>query len=419
VAGPGHAFLGEEEAQLVQEVLSSWELGRYRFDDSPGRESKVYTLEREVERRFGSSYCLALNSGTSALITALAALGVGPGDEVIVPGYTFIASIAAIVHCGAVPVLAEIDESLTLDPADVERRITPATRAIMAVHMLGAPCDMDALTSIADDHGLFLVEDVAQACGASYHGRTLGTIGDAGAFSLNIYKVITAGEGGWLTMADEKTYERAFAYHDHGFRPFRQGVAEADSLFGQNLRMNELTGAIALGQLRKIDKILGLLQQQKAMFSAAIGTIPGVTRRRLNDPAGECSTLLVVIFDDAATAAQVADRLGTKTILASGRHHYANMPPLLSRRTPSQVSCPYRCAAHPTTRRYEPGMLPRTDDLLSRSIALSVGVVDSYLGSSFGINVRSSQDEIAETATLFRDAAWAAESVPTGENHCS
>ena len=413
MAGPGHAFLGEEEASLVREVLSSWELGRYRFDSASDDKSKVYTLEREIELRFGSPHCLALNSGTSALITALMALGIGPGDEVIVPGYTFIASIAAVVHAGAVPVLAEIDESLTLDPADVERKITSATKAIIAVHMLGAPCDMEALGKIADDNGLVILEDVAQACGGSYGGRRLGTIGDAGAFSLNIFKVITAGDGGWLTIADEKIYERAFAYHDHGFKPFRAGVAEADSIFGQNLRMSDLTGAVALGQLRKLDQILATLSKQKAMFSDALGTIPGTRRRQLNDSCGECATLLVVTFEDAATAARVAAAVGTTTLIRSGRHYYAKMPPLLARRTASAKACPFNCSANPTAQRYDPGMLPRTDDLLARSVALSVGVTDSYLGSSFGINVRSTEDEIAVVADRFRAAVNAERSTAT------
>lgn len=402
MAGPGHAFLGEEEASLVREVLNSWQLSRYRFDDSSGEASKVYTLEREVERRFDSPHCLAVNSGTSALLTALTALGVGPGDEVIVPGYTFIASIAAVVHCGAVPVLAEIDESLTLDPADVEQKITPATKAILAVHMLGAPCDMGALVRIARTNNLRLVEDVAQACGGSYRGRRLGTIGNAGAFSLNTFKVITAGDGGLLTIADKDIYERAFAYHDHGFKPFRRRVVEADSLFGNNLRMNELTGAVALGQLRKLDQILEVLRHQKAALSDAVGIIPGLRRRRLNDADGECATLLVVTFDDASTAARVAGALGTTTLLDSGRHHYAKMSPLLARRTPSATACPFSCAAHPSTQQYEPGMLPRTDDILGRSIALSVGVADSYLGSSFGIHVRSTREEIIDIASRFR-----------------
>lgn len=403
MSGPGYLFLGDEEKTLVQRALDGWQLNRYRFDEA-AEPSMVYTLEREFEQSTGARHCLAVNSCTSALLTALAALGVGPGDEVIVPGYTFIASIAAIVHRGAVPVLAEIDETLTLDPSDVASRITPATKAIVAVHMLGAPAEMDELRRIADEHGLFLIEDVAQACGGRYRGRPLGTIGDAGAFSLNLFKIITSGDGGLLTLADDTAYERAFAFHDHGSKPLRQGMADADSLFGMNLRMHELSGAVALGQLRKIDTILRTLREQKTAFLDAIGELPGVTRRRITDPGGECSSFLVLQFESADAARAVAGDLGTSALIDSGRHYYGNMPQLLARRTPAPSEHPFACPAHPTERRYAANMLPRTDDILGRSIALSVGVVDAYLGSGVGIDPLSSPDEIAAAARAVQSA---------------
>lgn len=405
MTGPGYFSLGEEEAALVQRALDGWQLSRYRFDDTDSAEqSMVFSLEREIEQRLGARHCIAVNSGTSALLTSLAALGVGPGDEVIVPGYTFIATIAAVVHRGATPVLAEIDDSLTLDPEDVVRRITPSTKAIIAVHMLGAPCAMDGLRAIADDHGLVLVEDVAQACGGRYRNRSLGTIGDAGAFSLNPFKIITAGDGGLITCNDDELYERAFAFHDHGFKPFRQGIVEADSLFGMNLRMHELSGAVALGQLRKIDDILATLRQQKKRLSDAIGVLPGVARRRLNDAEGECCSLLVLMFDSVDAADAVAARLGTSTLINSGRHYYGNMPQLLGRRMPTASECPFSCASHPSTYRYEPHMLPQTDDILGRSIALSVGVIDAYLGSGFGIGPFSPPEEIAAVSDALHSA---------------
>ncbi|MFF0146669.1 dTDP-4-amino-4,6-dideoxygalactose transaminase [Amycolatopsis sulphurea] len=397
MSGPGYLFLGDEEKALVQQALDGWQLNRYRFGES-AEPSMVHTLEREFEQRTGAAHCLAVNSCTSALLTALTALGVGPGDEVIVPGYTFIASIAAIVHRGAIPVLAEIDETLTLSPEDVTRRITPATKAILAVHMLGAPADLGELRRIADEHGLFLIEDAAQACGGRYRGRALGTVGDAGAFSLNLFKIITSGDGGLLTLADDNAYERAFAFHDHGFKPLRQGIADADSLFGMNLRMHELSGAVALGQLRKIDDILATLRKQKTAFLDALGELPGVTRRRITDPDGECCSFLVLRFESVAVARGVAARLGTSTLIDSGRHYYGNMPQLLARRTPTPAEHPFSCPAHPTGRRYEANMLPRTDDILARSITLSVGVVDAYLGSGVGITPLSSPAEITAAA---------------------
>ncbi|MCG8915762.1 DegT/DnrJ/EryC1/StrS family aminotransferase [Actinokineospora sp. PR83] len=403
MSGPGYLFLGDEERALVQRALDEWQINRYRSDDSP-EPSMVRALELEFAARTGSPHVLAVNSCTSALLTALAALGVGPGDEVIVPGYTFIATIAAVVHRGAVPVLAEVDDTLTLDPVDVRARITPATRAVIAVHMLGAPAALDELRAVADEYGLLLIEDVAQAAGGTHRGRALGTVGDAGAFSLNLFKVITSGDGGLLTLADDTAYERAFAFHDHGMRPLRQGIAEADSLFGLNLRMHELSAAVALGQLRKIDHILGALRAQKTALSEAIGELPGVAPARVTDPDGDCATFLVLRFDSAVAARDVAVRLGTSTLIDSGRHYYGNMPQLTGRRTPAPSDHPFGCPAHPTEHSYAPRSLPRTDDLLARSVGLSVGVSDAYIGGGFGITPFSPRTEIEAVAGAVRSA---------------
>ena len=183
--GPGFEWIGKEEEKEVLEVLRDRWLFRYGDEKDPAFKRKVKTLEEMVEKKFATKHALAVTSGTSALITALSALGIGPGDEVIVPGYTFIASMSSVIIARAVPVLAEIDESLTLDPADVERRITPRTRAIMAVHMLGNSCNLEALSAISSAHKLILIEDAAQAFGGSYRGKRLGTLGKIGKALVN------------------------------------------------------------------------------------------------------------------------------------------------------------------------------------------------------------------------------------------
>jgi dTDP-4-amino-4,6-dideoxygalactose transaminase len=309
-----------------------------------------------------------------------------------VPAYTFVASYSSIIFCGAVPVLSEIDLSLNLDPADLERRITAKTKAVMPVHMLGNPCDMDEILSIAARHGLAVIEDACQATGGSYRGRRLGSLGRIGAFSLNIFKTITAGDGGAVVTDDTETYERAFAVHDQGHRPARTGVeVGARSILGLNFRMNELTGAVALVQLRKLDAILATLRAKKATLKQRIAGIPGVRFRTLPDPEGDCATLCTVIFDDAGRAARVAERLGTTTVDRSGWHVYANMEHvnrwLAERGLPSGK-----------------GAYPRTDDILSRSINLSVGVVDAGLGAAFGIDIQSSDEDIERAARTFRAA---------------
>jgi len=294
-----------------------------------------------------------------------------------------------------VPVLAEIDESLTMDPRDLEAKITPRTKVIMPVHMLGNPSDMDAIMEIARKHKLLVLEDCCQALGATYKGKAIGTYGDIGAFSLNINKTITSGDGGIVITNNTALYERAFGYHDQGHKPLRMGLEIGKrSILGINLRMNELSGAFALGQLEKLDRILAMLKDRKGTFKQVLAEakIPGMRFRTLND-AGECATLLVVIFDDAKAAARVAKELGSKTVAESGWHVYTHMEQILA--VTDEKGKP----------RYRKGMLPKTDDVLGRSIALSVGVVDPGLGAGFGINVLSSDEELHAAAAKFVRAA--------------
>ncbi len=391
MAGPGAFLVGDDERKEVEEVLETGYLSRYGRQDDPRFKRKVIDLEAEFARRIGVQYCLAVNSGTAALMASLVALGMGPGDEVLVPGYTFIASISSVIVLGGRPVLTEIDESLTMDPDDVERKITKRTRVIMPVHMLGNPCDMDRISKIARHYNLPVLEDSCQGLGGSYRGRMLGSIGDVGAFSLNVNKTINSGDGGLVTTNDRGLYERAFGFHDQGHLPLRLGVEIGRrSLIGIDLRMNELTGAFALGQLKKLDTILTRLREKKGKFKEAIleGGIENMEFRKINDP-GECATLLTVLFKDAATAHRVAQALGTRTVSESGWHVYNNMEQILSH-VDADGNYPYR-----------KNMLPQTDRILGRAINLSVGVVDPGLGADFGINILSTDEEIEKKAAEF------------------
>ncbi|MGH9890386.1 MAG: DegT/DnrJ/EryC1/StrS family aminotransferase [bacterium] len=404
MAGPGLDLLGEEERAELLDVLEGRHLSRYRFDDKgDALPSKVYLFERHLEAMTGSRHCLGMNSCTSALLVGMWAAGIGRGMEVIVPGYTFVASIASIAYAGAVPVLAEIDQGLTLDPEDVRKKITPRTKAIMAVHMLGAPCDMQALRSIADEHGFLLLEDCAQAGGGRYRGEALGTLGAFGAFSLNVFKTFTAGDGGVLVTSDTDLYTNAFAIHDHGARPHRGGVADGNSFLGLNFRMHELTGAVARAQLKKLPGILTRLRANKQKLLDRVGDLPRTRERTVHDREGECATVAAFTFDTPEIADAVARKLGVVRLSASGKHNYANIPQLIHHKLP-HGSCPITCQLHPFQGSYAPGTLPRTDDLLGRTVAVSVGVVDSYLGTGFGINIHSTDDDIARTASLLRGA---------------
>jgi len=292
MAGPGALFFGEEERKQVLEVLEKGYLFRYGDKSAGNFLARVWQFEQELARYLGVKHALAVNSGTSALLTGLAALGIGPGDEVLVPGYTFIASISSVVFARAVPVLCEIDESLTIDPQDVARKITSRTAAIMPVHMLGNPCALKPLLQLARKYKLALIEDCAQACGGSYLGKRLGSYGDVGAFSFNIFKTITAGDGGAVVTSQTRVYERAFAFHDQGHRPLRQGVEIGRRpFFGLDFRMTELTGAVLLAQLGKLETILKVLREKKKLFRSLLVGNQHFTFRKLNDEAGECATI--------------------------------------------------------------------------------------------------------------------------------
>lgn len=390
--GPGAYWFGEEEMDAVVEVMKSGYLFRYGSEDDPKFLHKVSTLEKEFARYCDVKFALATSSGTLSLLASALALGLKPGDEIIVPAYTFVASYTSVIFAGLVPVLAEIDESLTLDPDDIEHRITPRTKAIMPVHMLGNPCDMDRIMAIAQKHNLLVLEDCCQAAGASYKGEKVGSIGHIGAFSLNIYKTINSGDGGLVVTNNKTLYETAFGVHDQGHKPSRLGVeVGVRSVLGLNFRINELTAAVGLAQLAKLDKIVATLREKRKKLKTLISEAGGFKFRTLNDSKGDCATICTIIFDTKEQAAKVSKALGSKTVDQSGWHVYANMEHVLNH---------LKSVGQPYTK----GSYPKTDDILKRAMNISVGVVDGGLGSGWGININSSDAEIESAAQQFIDA---------------
>lgn len=408
--GPGMALLGEEEIQEVVEVLRSGYI--YRYDVAPGKtnfQGKVLAAEQYVAQMSQVRYAVAVNSGTSALLTAMVGLGIGPGDEVIVPGFTFVASISSIAFTGAVPILAEVDRTLNLDPADVRKKITPRTKAIMVVHMMGNPAHLDELKAVAQEHHLFLIEDCAQAFGASYKGRPIGSIGDVGTFSFNVYKTITSGDGGMVITNDEELYKRCFAFHDQGHSPLRAGSEIGKRPFlGLDFRYTELQAAVLLAQLRKLPTILDRLRTNKQQFKALIADLPGLEFREVIDAEEELGTILTVFLPDAEIAQKIAAALNTKVVAQAGWHVYGNMEHLLQQRMPTQTHCSFSCP-HYIERggqvNYSQGMLPQTDALLTRAINISIGVPDPGLGSSFGLSVQDGPEVVKACAAEFRRVA--------------
>ena len=394
--GPGSFVFGDEERKEVMEVLEGRYLFRYGAADTEGFTHKVVDFEDELKKTMGAKYAVATTSGTCSLLASLAALGIGAGDEVIVPGYTFIASISTIMLAGAIPVLAEIDESLTIDVTKIEELITPKTKAIMPVHMLGNPCNLEKIMEIANKHNLYVLEDCCQAVGASYKGKRCGTYGNIGAFSLNIFKTISTGDGGAVITNDENLYERAFGYHDQGHKPNRLGVEVGNrSIIGMNMRMNELTGAVAVAQTRKLDQILTTLRKNKAMLKELLSDLPHIKFRTINDE-GECATLLTMLFDTKELAEKFCEKTGGRPIAYSGWHVYNNMEQVLGKLLPAKTM-------NVNDRVYEKHMLPQTDDILGRAVNISVGVVDKGLGSGYGINILSTEEEIKEVAKNIRE----------------
>ncbi|RLF14471.1 MAG: glutamine--scyllo-inositol aminotransferase, partial [Thermoprotei archaeon] len=255
---PGALFIDENEERAVIEVLRSKSLFRYY---GPNLLRKAEEFEKRFAEYMGVKYALGVSSGTAALYTALKALGIREGDEVIVPAYGWISVPAMVAATGATPVIAGIDESLSLDPDDIERKITDRTKAILAVHMRGAPCDMDRIMDVAKEHDLMVIEDAAQSCGGEYKGKKLGSIGDIGIFSFQLNKIITAGEGGAVITNNEDFYRRALAVHD--VAAYYRAPDYVPPLIGFNFRMSEITAAILIEQLKKIDRIIERMRRNK------------------------------------------------------------------------------------------------------------------------------------------------------------
>jgi 8-amino-3,8-dideoxy-alpha-D-manno-octulosonate transaminase len=376
-AMPGAMMIAEEEKQAVMRVLEDRNL--FRFYGPSDQPSRVLRFEEALAEHLGARHALAVTSGTAALHTALVGLGVGPGDEVIVPAYTFIASAAAVIAARAVPVICDVDDSLGMDPADVERRITPRTRVLMPVHMMGASADMEGVMEVARRNGLKVLEDACQALGASHRGRRLGTIGDAGAFSLQLNKIITTGEGGVVVTSDRKVYERALIFHDDA-GIFRGHEPLAEPYFaGVNYRMNELCGAVAAVQLERLEGILAALRARRTEIQRGIASTlasRGVTTRLAHDEAGEAGTSVVLYLADSETAERVAAALRAENIGAGVMFHREgpdwhvayHWDWVIKQTMATEHGCPYACPLYDGNYQFDRESIPRTIDLLGRAV---------------------------------------------------
>lgn len=383
---PGAHWMDEQEIEAVARVLRSRSPFRYYGFDL---QDEVKSFEKEFANFVGAKYALALSSGTGALFTALAALGVGPGQEVIIPAYLWVSIISAVVSHGAVPVLADINDTFCLDPEDVAQRITTRTRGIIMAHMSGAPGDVRAVRAIARRHGLFLLEDCAQCAGGSLDGQSVGTFGEIGIFSFQLNKNMTAGEGGCLVTSDEQLYRRAVACHDLGYWRDESGrlllAEDGLRLWGRGYRMDELRAAVLRVQLRKLPQVTAAMRGSKYRIRRVLEELPGVALRRIIDPAGDTGAFLITSYPDASAARQVHQALraeglvthpqGVNNILMTewGLHLYYQNLSLVERASVDPSGFPWTLPENRgLVRDYGKGACPRADELFERSILMAI-----------------------------------------------
>ncbi|MCM8819049.1 MAG: DegT/DnrJ/EryC1/StrS family aminotransferase, partial [Candidatus Omnitrophica bacterium] len=287
--------IGKEEIKAIEKVIKSKELFRVK-----NKEGECNKFEKEWAKKIDVKYALLMSGGgTASLICGLVGLDIGPGDEVLIPAYTFMATAASVLIVGAIPVVVEVDETCTIDPFDIEKKITKNTKAIIPVHMVGFPCNMEKIMNIAKRYNLKVLEDCCQAVGGSFKGKRLGSWGDAGAYSFNYFKIISCGEGGCLVTNDRIIYEKASIFHDSGtaFRPYA-GEFSIPIFLGLQFRASEIMGAIMRIQLKRLDKILKDLRKNKRRIMEEMENVSGVEFAPSNDIDGDCGVMIPFRFEN-------------------------------------------------------------------------------------------------------------------------
>lgn len=364
--------IGQEEIDAVARVINSKNL--FKINDALKETEKCEQNMRDI---WGTKRALLVTSGKAALISALVGMGIGPGDEVIVPGYTYIATAIAVLATGAIPVIAEIDDTLTLDPVDFEAKITPRTKAVIPVHIMGFPCNMDAIMEIADRHNIMVLEDSCQSDGGSYKGKRLGTIGNAGALSFNYFKIITAGEGGAILTDDDKIYERALIHQDSSAIAFfgdqLNGITEPQ-FCGSQFRTNEISAAILNQQFLRLDGILHDLRSNKRKLMELLSPYCKFTPS--NDIEGDCGIVLSLHFDSAEDCISFYNKApeGLTIPINTDRHIYCHWTAILEKRGAFHpLMDPFKMAANKDhIPDYTKDMCPKTLQHLASNCYISI-----------------------------------------------
>lgn len=379
---PGYEIFGEEEKNEIMDVLNTGVLFRYEFTDQRKGVFKVREFEQNFAKYCGSGHAQAVTSGTTALKVALTALGIGPGDEVITQGFTFVATWEAILEVGAIPVFAEVDATLNMDPLDLQKKITAKTKCIIPVHMLGAQARITEIISVANQHNIPVLEDTAQAAGARIQGKHLGSFGKCGTFSFDSVKTLTTGEGGMIITDDAELWRSMSEYHDHGHdhkeNPGGRG-GEGRRFIGSNFRMMELQGAIGLAQLAKLDSMIAAQQKNKAVLKEAASVIPGVTFRELVDPQGDSATHLAFIMQDREHCQKVNSSLrkgslGAVNFSENSWHYFPQWEHLLGAKSITKSGYPFNEAGGNKRIVYDPKSLPQSAALIERTLVYPVSI---------------------------------------------
>lgn len=376
---PGAYWIDKKEEDVVLDVVKNGSLFRYY---GLGKAKYVDMYEAKARAYYKSKYALGVNSGTGALITCINALGIGPGNEVIIPAFMWVATAGAVIANNAIPVLCEVDDTFCMDPKDLEKKITPRTKLIIPIHMAGAPCKMDIIMDIAKDYNLAVLEDCAQCNGGSYKGKKVGTYGDMGIFSLQLNKNMTSGEGGLIITDDEDLYNRAFSIHDMGMVRVngRLAVPEPYALgWGQGRRMTELCGAVASVQLEKLPEITKNMRDSKNRIKKMLAGVKGLNFRKLNDEAGDSGSFIIMILENEKKALSAIEKMkagglhNVFRIADYGLHIYYNIPALVQKVPLSQAGNPWKLKENAECKcNYDKGVCPVSDDLFARSILLPI-----------------------------------------------
>ena len=398
---PGTELFGNEERKEINDVLETGILFRYNHDQQRNGIWKAKDFEAEVCKITGAKYAHAMSSGSTAIATALAASGIGTGDEVIVPPFTYIATVEAVLFVGAIPVFAEIDETLCLSAEGIKNAITPNTKAVCLVHMCGGMADMDGIMAVIKEHNLILVEDAGQAFAASYKGTATGLFGTAGSYSFDFFKIATAGEGGVLVTNDEAVYKLADSYSDHGHDHVgsNRGM-EQHPILGFNYRISELHAAVGVAQTRKVPHIREVNRKHKQMLVDILSQTDGISFAHLCDPDGDSATFLNILMPDTETAARTVAEMN-KAGIGGFNYWYTNMYHFINQwdhikhlRTASKL--PVQVLGH--AQDYTNLHLPKSQEVIGRLI-------------SFGIRCTWTEEEVATLAGRIATCAKAAMSV--------